>query len=183
MQQSVKRHLLKLLFAACSLLAFLPFLIWTLWFSGAVLLSVMEYVQTGGHITHRVDYTSPYEGIFKLIAAYVSLIIGALVAKCYIVVAERNYIFGNTTLSDNVQVHSNVKLGAYLMLLFTNTLITLFSLGLAAPVAQVRYARFMANATQVSGDLSLLNVQAHSDTARSAVAEEAISALDLNVDI
>lgn len=169
--------------AFCSLLAFLPFLIWTLWFSGAVLLSVMEYVQTGGHITHRVDYTSPYEGIFKLIAAYVSLIIGGLVAKCYIVVAERNYIFGNTTLSDNVQVHSTMKLGAYLMLLFTNTLITLFSFGLAAPVAQVRYARFMASATQVSGDLSLLNVQAHSDTARSAVAEEAISALDLNVGI
>ncbi|MGL9736092.1 MAG: DUF898 family protein [Symbiopectobacterium sp.] len=116
-------------------------------------------------------------------AAYVSLIICSLVAKCYIVVAERNYIFGNTMFSDNVQVHSNVKLGAYLMLLFTNTLITLFSLGLAAPVAQVCYARFTANATQVSGDLSLLNVQAHSDTARSAVAEEVISALDLNVGI
>ncbi|NLS43059.1 DUF898 family protein [BEV proteobacterium] len=63
------------------------------------------------------------------------------------------------------------------------SLITLFSLGLVAPVAQVLYARFMANAPQVSGDLSLLNVQAHSNTTRSAVAEEAICALDLNAGI
>jgi uncharacterized membrane protein YjgN (DUF898 family) len=67
----------------------------------------------------------------------------------------------------------------YMGLLITNSLITVFSLGLAAPVAHVRHARYIAESTQVEGDLSLLSVQAHHDTANTAIAEEAVQALDL----
>ncbi|MFT8211702.1 MAG: YjgN family protein [Symbiopectobacterium sp.] len=169
--------------AFVSLLVFFPFLVWALGYAGSAIASLVQQIQPSGDAFERAQYRSPYDSIFQLVVAYISLIIGGLVAKCYIVVAERNYIFSNTALGDNVQIHSTVTLRSYLMLLFTNTLITLFSLGLATPVAHVRYARFMANVTQVSGDLSLLNVQAYDDAARSAVAEEAISALDINVGI
>ncbi|MDU8419016.1 DUF898 family protein, partial [Pseudomonas syringae] len=70
---------------------------------------------------------------------------------------------------------------SYLGLLFTNALIVVCSLGLATPVAHVRSARYMAACTAVTGDLSLLEVQAHADTANTAVAEEVTQAFDLGV--
>ena len=46
-------------------------------------------------------------------------------------------------------------------------------------VAEVRHARYLAECTAVEGDLALLDIAAHQETANSAVAEEALQALDL----
>ncbi len=99
----------------------------------------------------------------------------------YQVVAIRNYVFNQTRIGNGVKLHSSMKTLSYLGLLFTNALIVVFSLGLATPVAHVRMARYIAASTAVSGDLSLLDVQAHSDSVHTAVAEEVAQAFDLGV--
>lgn len=62
----------------------------------------------------------------------------------------------------------------YMELLITNSLMTLFSLGFAAPVAEIRHARYLAKSTQVEGDLSLLTVASRQETASNAIAEKAV---------
>ncbi|VTR33947.1 Uncharacterised protein [Serratia fonticola] len=64
---------------------------------------------------------------------------------------------------------------------FTNSLITVFSLGLASPGgSRTSCSAILLSQPQVEGDLSLLSVQAHHDTANTAIAEEAVQALDLS---
>lgn len=100
-------------------------------------------------------------------------------ASSYQVVAQRNYLFNQARLNGDIKLHSSMKTLPYMGLLITNTLITLFSLGLATPVAEVRHARYLAACTAVEGDLALLDITAHQESANSAVAEEALQALDL----
>lgn len=166
-----------------SILVFLPFLIVGMWLAGSFFTLMLQGALSGANAAENLQGSALAGGVFSLVLAYLVFLIGGLVCSCYMVAAHRNYIYSQTVLDGNVQLHSAMKLLPYLGLLFTNSLIVLFSLGLATPVAHVRYVRFMAQATQLTGDLSLLHVSAHGDTARSAVAEEAIGALDINVGI
>lgn len=115
----------------------------------------------------------------NLLFMMLMLLLGTMVSSSYRIVAQRNYLFSQTTLQGDIKLRSSMKLLSYMGLLMTNSLITVCSLGLATPIAEVRHARYMANATEIEGDLSLLNIHAHQDTANSALAEEAVQALDL----
>lgn len=166
-----------------SILVFIPFLIVGMVLAGSFISVMLQGAFAGESAAENLQNSALAGGIFSLVMAYLVFLIGGLVSSCYMTLAHRNYIYSQSSLDANVQLHSSMRLLPYLGLLFTNTLIIVFSLGLATPVAHVRHARFMAQATQLTGDLSLLHVNAHGDTARSAVAEEAISALDINVGI
>jgi len=120
----------------------------------------------------------------KIILVYFLLLVWGMMARAYLTVAHRNYMFNHTRLDQGkIAFHSTMKLLPYVWLLFVNALIVLFSLGLATPFAQVRHARYLVNTLEVEGDIDTLTVQAHTDTAQSAVAEELVQALDLNVGI
>ena len=72
---------------------------------------------------------------------------------------------------------------SFIGLTLTNTLIVIFTLGLGAPVAEIRLARYLARSTALEGDMALLTVHAQNNSARSAVAEEVVQAFDLTVGI
>lgn len=88
--------------------------------------------------------------------------------------------FGQTRLGEKLRLKSTLSTGAFLALTLTNTRIVIFTLGFGALVAEIRLARYLANNTELEGDISLDEVIAHHDSARSAIAEEAVSAFDLN---
>lgn len=161
-----------------SLLLFIPFLVVALSLAGSFFVSLFQLALFGAMTDHSAG-ALVVNHAFGLFMMLVVLLIGVLVSSCYHVVAQRNYLFSQTTLKDEVKLHSSMQTLPYLTLLITNSLITLFSLGFAAPVAEVRHARYLAQSTQIEGDLSLLSVEAHHETANIAIAEGAMEALDL----
>ncbi|KHS93859.1 membrane protein [Pectobacterium brasiliense] len=166
-------------FALISLLIFIPFLIAALSFMGSFIFTLYQIIMMGADAdTIAMMLLS---NVFNMVMMFVVALLGVLVSSSYLVVAQRNYLFNQTSLNGGVKLHSSMQTMSYMGLLITNSLITIFSLGWAAPVAEIRHARYIANATAVEGDLALLHVQAHQDTANSALAEEAVQALDLGV--
>ncbi|MDY4366967.1 DUF898 family protein [Pectobacterium brasiliense] len=166
-------------FALISLLIFVPFLIAALSFMGSFIFTLYQIIMMGADAdTIAMMLLS---NVFNMVMMFVVALLGVLVSSSYLVVAQRNYLFNQTSLNGGVKLHSSMQTMSYMGLLITNSLITIFSLGWAAPVAEIRHARYIANATAVEGDLALLHVQAHQDTANSALAEEAVQALDLGV--
>ncbi|GKW40631.1 DUF898 domain-containing protein [Pectobacterium parvum] len=166
-------------FALISLLIFVPFLIAALSFMGSFFFTLYQIIMMGAD--SETIAMMLLSNVFNLIMMFVVALLGVLVSSSYLVVAQRNYLFNQTSLNGGVKLHSSMQTMSYMGLLITNSLITIFSLGWAAPVAEIRHARYIANATAVEGDLELLHVQAHQDTANSALAEEAVQALDLGV--
>ncbi|MGI8488603.1 DUF898 family protein [Pectobacterium sp. S5] len=166
-------------FALISLLIFVPFLIAALSFMGSFFFTLYQIIMMGAD--SETIAMMLLSNAFNFIMMFVVALLGVLVSSSYLVVAQRNYLFNQTSLNGGVKLHSSMQTLSYMGLLITNSLITIFSLGWAAPVAEIRHARYIANATAVEGDLELLHVQAHQDTANSALAEEAVQALDLGV--
>ena len=165
-------------FALIGLLIFLPFMLAALVCMGSFMLSLYQMVLMG-ILTDETADLLVLENIGSLLLMMVVLLVGALIAGSYQIVAQRNYLFNQARLNGSIKLHSSMQTLPYMGLLITNTLITLFSLGFAAPVAEVRHARYLAECTAVEGDLALLDIAAHQETANSAVAEEAVQALDL----
>ncbi|MBN3082212.1 DUF898 domain-containing protein [Pectobacterium polaris] len=166
-------------FALISLLIFVPFLIAALSFMGSFFFTLYQIIMMGAD--SETIAMMLLSNAFNFIMMFIVALLGVLVSSSYLVVAQRNYLFNQTSLNGGVKLHSSMQTLSYMGLLITNSLITIFSLGWAAPVAEIRHARYIANATAVEGDLALLHVQAHQDTANSALAEEAVQALDLGV--
>lgn len=164
--------------ALFSLLIFLPFLVIALVLVGSFFVSLFQMALFGG-MSDAMLQAQMASHIGSLFMMMLVLLLGVMVSSSYMTVAQRNYVFNQTTLQGEVKLRSSMQTLPYMGLLITNSLITVFSLGLAAPVAHVRHARYIAESTQVEGDLSLLSVQAHHDTANTAIAEEAVQALDL----
>lgn len=167
-------------FALISLLIFVPFLIASLSFMSSFFFTLFQTMMMGGG-NEELVLMMLLSNVFNMVMMFIVALLGILVSSSYLVVAQRNYLFNQTLLSGGVKLHSSMQTLSYMGLLITNSLITIFSLGLAAPVAEIRHARYIANATMIEGDLALLHVQAHQDTANSALAEEAVQALDLGV--
>lgn len=167
-------------FALISLLIFVPFLIASLSFMSSFFFTLFQTMMMGGG-NEELVLMMLLSNVFNMVMMFIVVLLGILVSSSYLVVAQRNYLFNQTLLSGGVKLHSSMQTMSYMGLLITNSLITIFSLGLAAPVAEIRHARYIANATMIEGDLALLHVQAHQDTANSALAEEAVQALDLGV--
>lgn len=175
-----KRAFIK--YSLLGILLFVPFLIGALWLMGSFIFTLYQIILLGG-VSEDTLNAILMGNILVFFMAIVVLFVGALVVASYQVVAIRNYVFNQTKIGGRVQLRSTMSTGSYLGLLFTNSLIIIFTLGLATPVAHVRYARYIASRTAVVGDVSQLNAQAHGDTANSAVAEEVVQAFDLGVGV
>ncbi|MBD8107589.1 YjgN family protein [Erwinia persicina] len=165
-----------------SFLIMLPFLIVAGMLIGTLFVSIFYSIAMG--MTDPEMLNSLMAGnMLNIFLTFMVLLFGALVSSAYLVVAQRNYVFGQTKLGEKLRLKSTMSTGSFLGLTLTNTLIVIFTLGLGTPIAEVRLARYMANSTALEGDISLLDVQAHNDSAGTAVAEEVAAAFDLNVGI
>lgn len=169
-------------FFLISLLIFIPFPIAGISLISPFLFSLLR-MDVMGWVPENVAGMMLMNNTFNLIMVLAVTALGVLVSSSYLAVAQRNYLFNQTQINGDIKLRSTMQTMSYMWLLITNSLITVFSLGWATPVAEVRHARYLANATVIEGDLSLLNVHAHQDSANTAVAEEAVNAFDLNVGI
>nr|WP_235801396.1 DUF898 family protein [Yersinia pekkanenii] len=161
-----------------STLIFMLFFVIAMIFAGSFLLGLSQ-LALSAEVTDAMAGALIINNAGNLLLMIVVLLLGSMSSSSYRTVAQRNYLFSQTTLQGEIKLHSSMKTLQYMGLLITNSLITVFSLGFAAPVAEVRHARYLAHSTKIEGDLSLLNIQAHQDTANDATAEETVQMLDL----
>ncbi len=111
--------------------------------------------------------------LFPLIMA-----LAYLFAFAYFAVRSANIRFNNT----NIQEHhfgANYQLRSYAALLFTNTLMTVITIGLFRPWAKVRTARYKAQHTQVVASGSLDRFAAAESQEVSALGEEVGDMFDI----
>lgn len=169
-----KKKFVKMAFV--SSLIFVPFI---------VLIFAMLIISFGSLLSAPEDIAMlAATNMFILVIVYLLILAASLCVACYLFVAQRNYLFSQTTLCDGqIALRSSMRVGAYLGLVITNTLLVIFTLGLGSPAAHIRHARYMAEHTHVEGDMTLASVKAHSDNTGVAVAEEMVQALDLNLGI
>ncbi|MFG1174042.1 YjgN family protein [Erwiniaceae bacterium CAU 1747] len=172
-----KKAFIKMVFI--SFLIILPFLIVAGLLIGSMFASIF-YATTMGVNDPEMLGNIMGGYVLNIFLAYLIILFGGLVSSAYVVVVIRNYVFGQTRLGDKLRLKSTLSTGAFLALTLTNTLIVIFTLGLGTPIAEIRLASYLAKCTELEGDISLNEVMAHHDSARTAIAEEVVSAFDLN---
>jgi uncharacterized membrane protein YjgN (DUF898 family) len=125
---------------------------------------------------------------FSIAGIYLAFILLGVIVSVYVAVKTRNYMFAEMFLACDKQAEcfgfqSTFTVGTFLILIITNVLATVCSLGLARPWVKVRVARYIAAHTQVRGDLSSIAAVDQNVQVRSAVGDELAQAFDLDLGI
>ena len=115
-----------------------------------------------------------------LMIAYVVMI--AIVTAVW-KAAIRNHIFNNSQFEDVASFKSELKPIPYAILLLTNMLAIVFSLGLAYPWTQIRTSKMLAEATTVDIYPGALNLIDTTQEQQSSFAEEAANVFDIDLSL
>ena len=126
---------------------------------------------------------SPVSFAANVVSMYLIFLCGLIVTSAYLRVAVIRYVSAHVSLGNMLRFRSDISLFPYLMLMFTNSLMVIFTLGFATPVAQIRHARYMAENMKIIGDMSLAAVSAHDENKAGAVQDEIVSAFDIGVSL
>ena len=116
-------------------------------------------------------------GLFLL---YVLMLIIGFFLLAYHTSLMRNYLWNNTAIDNRVKLESTVSATSLCLLLTSNFLLIVFTLGLAYPWTQVRSARFYANHTAINAD-SLDGFLSEQIQYQSSIGEEIGEALDVDI--
>ncbi|QSX37592.1 YjgN family protein [Shewanella sedimentimangrovi] len=116
-----------------------------------------------------------------MFGGYLALLLAGLLVFAFVKVKIRNYVLGQVQLENKLQLGSNLTVAGFLGLVVTNLLLTAFTLGLGRPWVEVRTARYLANHTQVSGDMGFTEARDHNGGRDNAIADEMVDAFDLNI--
>nr|WP_255528917.1 DUF898 family protein [Glaciecola sp. MH2013] len=108
--------------------------------------------------------------------------IGLLIAA-YLTARVRNYIYEQTVLDGNIRFKSSLSARGLAMLMFTNLLIVIFTLGLGTPWVKVRLARYYANNTLVAADVDLSEFVSIKQQEQSSLGEQIGDAFDVDIGI
>ena len=95
----------------------------------------------------------------------------------------RNHIFNSSEFDDVASFKSDLKAVDYAVLLFTNALAIIFTLGMAYPWAKIRKARLLAKATEVTVYSGALAITDTAQEQQSSFAEEAANVFDIDISL
>ena len=93
----------------------------------------------------------------------------------------RNHQFNNSKIDGVADFQSTIKIGDYLVLIFTNLLMIIFSLGLAIPFVQIRTMKFLSENTLVNTQREVENIIDDISHDSSALADEVADAFDIEM--
>ncbi|MDI1309199.1 MAG: YjgN family protein [Methylotenera sp.] len=91
-----------------------------------------------------------------------------------------NLVFNNTSL-EHIGFFSNQRMRDLVLLYITNTIVLLFTLGLATPWAQVRMARYTANHLALTGETDWDKFVGEKKDASRALGEEIADMFDVDI--
>lgn len=157
-----------------SVLIFLPFV----YFGGMILSRLMTTVMLSNYY-HADIIKSVF--IVNMVSIYLIYLFGIMLSSAFIRVAVLKYVSANVALGDMLRFRSNITFPSYFLLIITNFLIVIFTVGFGVPLAQIRHVRYMAEHTRVIGDISLTTISAHGETKGVAVEDELVDAFDIGI--
>lgn len=172
-QSELKKFLQFYVIAALILLPFICL-------SGSIMWQIMMTVAMAKYYQMTV---SPISFVANMVSIYLIFLCGFIVTSVYLRVAVIRYVSAHVSLGKMLRFRSDISLFPYFMLVITNSLMVIFTLGFATPVAQIRHARYMAENMKIIGDMSLATVSAHGEIKGSAVQDEIVSAFDIGVSL
>lgn len=113
-------------------------------------------------------------GVYLVFIAGMELIRGIWVARI------RNHVMNNLTVGHVASFKSDVPAGATALMMLTNLLMLVFTLGLAFPVTRIRMARLLSQHTEIAVDPVAADAVVNRVESRdSAFGEEAADLLDV----
>lgn len=134
----------------------------------------VSFISAGMHGTAAIT------SIIGIMGAYFFIL---MLATAIYKTVIRNHLFENSQITDVATFKSEVKIDDYMLLIASNALGIIFSLGLAYPWAKVRHAAYLASVTSVTvlpqADQLIDQVQQQS----SALAEEAAGLFDIDISL
>ncbi len=119
-------------------------------------------------------------GMVIIIASY--FIFGYVVAAVYQSMI-RNHVMNNLSIDGVASFNSSVEVKPYIWLMLSNSLLLIFTLGLAYPVTQIRKNAFLAEATLVNLQPAADHLVNTVDDKYSAFGEEAAGLFDADLSL
>ena len=117
------------------------------------------------------------------VGAYFGFIISILLVASYVVSRERAYIYKNTLLDNKIALESTLGAKELALVMFTNFLMVIFTLGLAMPWAKVRMARLMLVNTLVDTSVGFDEYITQQQNNVGALGEQIGEAFDVDMDV
>ncbi|MDE8779790.1 DUF898 family protein [Providencia thailandensis] len=134
-------------------------------------------------IIHESNFSELEPPVFLFLFIYLYLYVGFFFSYSYIHIMMRREFFNKLEFSNELKFSSSITYFSYLILLFSNSLIIIFTLGLATPIAQIRHARYFAMNTKITGDMSLENELAHDETHSNSFHDETLDSFDFGLSL
>ena len=136
-------------------------------------------------LASSIEPGSPYFILFVvlLILGYLLLLLISLIPAAYMRCKFRNYRYAQTVAGNRVRVQSNIKTWPLALLLFSNTILLVITLGLAYPWTRVRVARYMAKNTLVISNGTLDHFVAAEEERVSSLGDELGEAFDFDFEL
>lgn len=121
--------------------------------------------------------------VITLFVMYAIFIIGGIWFKAFLKARLRNYVYSETSVSNVATLKSQVSISRLFKIMLVNTVLLIFTLGLAYPWTKIRIARYMAESTEaeVTGDLGQFVSQAQQQ--QSALGDELGEAFDMDMGV
>jgi len=152
---------------------------------------VLGYVLNGMGVESRVPIEMPSQvpiesqvaSLLGLSLGYIVILLVGFLVTAFIKASIRNHVFARVKLDNIARLESTITTGKLFLLLLTNFLLLIFTLGLAYPWIKVRLARYFTESTNVaiSGDLS--QYVSEQQEKQSALGEEMGDVLDVDMDL
>jgi uncharacterized membrane protein YjgN (DUF898 family) len=117
-------------------------------------------------------------GMFTL---YAGLILVWVATMAFSFVLNREYIYDNTILDNEIRFSSSLKALPYVWVVFSNFLLIIFTLGLGAPWAKVRVAKMVVENTYVDAPHGFDRYITQKQAKSSALGEQIGDAFDVDV--
>ncbi|MEE9322609.1 MAG: YjgN family protein [Granulosicoccus sp.] len=116
-------------------------------------------------------------------AVYIFFIVASLFVAAFFRARMRTHWFQSALLDQRVSFESTATTGSLWWILFTNLLITTFTMGFGKPFAKVRMARYLADNTAVYSKEELNNFISDKQEDVSAFGDELGDAFDMDMDV
>jgi uncharacterized membrane protein YjgN (DUF898 family) len=122
---------------------------------GAIVLGVIAGVVATGLFRSISDDVSPYLIIVVIYAGLIPFVLLYVVCSLIYSAGVRNIVLNETIVAGRHAMDSRIDRWRYAWIAISNTLATIFTLGLARPWAAIRMARYLAGVTGLYATSSL----------------------------
>ena len=129
------------------------------------------------------DQAGALAGVILMVMMMIVYFVAFAVATGIYQTHIRNHLLNSSELHGIADFKSDLKMIDYTLLVFTNTLAIVFSLGLAYPWAKVRSARMLSNATEVTFLCDPQTLHDQLGEQQSAFGEEAADMFDIDLSL